>query len=249
MNCTMKKGLALVAVTALASVAWANAELQPIEEEAPARSDVSFHKSYGWTAVALGLATPVQIPWGIDKWDVFGLDLNLGYSDAPKMYGLEIALGGNVARKTMIGMQVAVGFNFSNTNSYGAAVSLFNMNNEKFYGLSIDAFGRNRNVYGVEVNLLGAMTDQTMGGLTINGIASAVDGDVYGLQASLVANFARRLNGLQLAVVYNQTSMLWGGQIGLVNMATECDHGFQLGLINIIMDNQWPVLPIINWYY
>ena len=249
MNCTIKKGLTFAAAVVFASAAWANTELQPVEEEAPARSDVSFHKSYGWTALAVGLATPVQLPWGIDKWDVFGLDINLGYSDAPKMYGLEVALGGNVARKTMMGIQAAVGFNYSNTNSYGLVFSLFNMNNKAFYGLSADAFGRNRNVYGVEVNVLGAMTEQTLGGLSVNGLANAVDGDVYGLQASIGANFARRLNGLQLAIVYNQTSMLWGGQIGLVNMATECDHGFQLGLINIIMDNQWPVLPIVNWYF
>ena len=39
-------------------------------------------KSYGWTTVAVGLATPVALPWGLEKWDVFGIDLNLGYSDS-----------------------------------------------------------------------------------------------------------------------------------------------------------------------
>ena len=206
-------------------------------------------KSYGWTALAIGLATPVQFPWGIEKWDVFGLDLNLGYSDAMEMCGWEFALGANTARKTFAGLQTALAFNYSNEDAYGVALSLFNMNNQEFYGMSVDAIGVSRNMYGLEVNLVGAMTDKEMSGVQVSGLASVVGEDAYGVQVALGANFARRAHGLQLALVYNQTDLLWGCQIGLVNMAFACDHGFQIGLVNVIMDNQLPFLPFVNGYF
>ena len=206
-------------------------------------------KSYGWTTVAVGLATPVALPWGMEKWDVFGIDFNLGYSDAMKMYGWEVSVGANVARKTFGGLQTALAFNYSNEDAYGIAFSLYNMNNNEFYGMSVDAIGVNRNMYGLEVNALGSMTDRTMGGMQVSGLASVVGEDAYGVQAALGANFARRAHGLQLALVYNQTDLLWGCQIGLVNMAFACDHGFQIGLVNVIMDNQLPFLPFVNGYF
>lgn len=245
MNSAVKKVVAVCAFAALSVSAWAKAELEPVNEQP--RGGEPF-ESYGWTALALGLATPVQIPWGIKKWDVFGLDLNLGYSDAPKMYGWEIALGGNTARKTFMGLQTAVGFNYSNTNAYGLAVSLFNMNNEKFYGVSIDAAGYCRNVYGVDINVLGAAIDETMGGLEVSVLGNFVSGSAYGAQFAAGANLSRNMNGFQCAI-YNQTALLWGLQLGLVNYASACDHGIQIGLVNIIMDNQIPVLPIVNWYF
>ena len=206
-------------------------------------------KSYGWTALAVGLATPVQFPWGIEKWDVFGLDLNLGYSDAMEMCGWEFALGANTARKTFAGLQTAIGFNYSNEDAYGVAFSFYNMNNAEFYGLSVDAVGVTRNMYGLEVNLIGSMTDRVMGGMQVSGLAGVVGEDAYGVQVALGANFARRAHGLQLALVYNQTDLLWGCQIALVNMAFACDHGFQIGLVNVIMDNQIPFLPFVNGYF
>jgi hypothetical protein len=123
------------------------------------------------------------------------------------------------------------------------------MNNQEFYGLSVDAIGVTRNMYGLEVNLVGSMTDKEMGGVQVSGLASVVGEDAYGAQIALGANFARRAHGLQLALVYNQTDLLWGCQIGLVNMAFACDHGFQIGLVNVIMDNQLPFLPFVNGYF
>ena len=251
-----KTMLVAVAITAVASTSFAaksNPDLQVADESEQETDSSEEHyvapKSYGWSAFALGLATPVQLPWGIEKWDIFGIDLNIGYSDSMKMYGWEFAVGANTARKTFAGLQTAVGFNFSNEDSYGVALSLFNMNNGEFNGLLIDAVGYNRNVYGVEANLLGSLTEKTVGGLQLSGLTSVVGGDMYGMQAALGANFARRVHGLEVALIYNQTDLLWGCQLGLVNMAFACDHGFQVGLINIIMDNQIPFLPIVNGYF
>ena len=246
MNSAFKKVVAVCAFAALSASALANAELQAVENEPP-RGGEPF-ESYGWTAIALGLATPVQIPWGIKKWDVFGLDLNLGYSDAPKMYGWEIALGGNTARKTFMGLQTALGFNYSNTNAYGLAVSIFNMNNFEFYGLSVDAVGYNRNVYGLELNVLGSAIDETMGGLEVSILGNFISGSLYGAQLAAGLNLTRNMNGFQFAI-YNQTALLWGLQLGLVNYASACDHGLQIGLVNIIMSNRVKVLPILNGYF
>jgi len=246
MNLSFKKVVTVCAFAALSASAWANAELKAIENETP-RGGEPF-ESYGWTAVAIGVATPVQIPWGIKKWDVFGLDLNLGYSDAPKMYGWEIAIGGNTARKTMMGLQTAAGFNYSNADAYGLALSLFNMNNYEFYGVSVDAIGYNRKVYGLEINALGAATDEAMGGVQISGLGNFIRDSLYGAQLAAGVNMARNMNGFQFAI-YNQTALLWGLQLGIVNYASACDHGLQIGLVNIIMDNQFPVFPIVNWYF
>jgi hypothetical protein len=206
-------------------------------------------RSYGWSVIAVGLATPVQIPWGLNKWDIFGLDLNLGYSDAPKMYGWEFALGANTARQRMVGLQTALGFNYTAEDAYGMAVSLFNMNRCKAYGLSVDAVGFNNNFYGLEANLVGAFTKKNFGGLQVSGLTSIVGDNLYGAQLAVGANFAKYVYGLQAAIVYNQTDKLCGCQIALVNMAFECEHGFQIGLVNVIMDNQLPFLPFVNAYF
>ena len=251
-----KSTLAAVALAMFVSTSFAaksdsaaNAE----EKEQSAADAYEGHykapKSYGWSVIAIGVATPVQLPWGIEKWDIFGLDLNLGYSDSMKMYGWEFAFGANTARKCFMGLQTAIGFNYSNEDAYGLAFSMFNMNNYEFYGASIDAVGYNRNVYGLEVNLVGSMTERTVGGIQVSGLTNIVGEDMYGAQLAIGANFTRRVHGLQAALVYNQTDLLWGCQLGLVNMAFACDHGFQIGLVNVIMDNQLPFLPFVNGYF
>ena len=234
----------------LAAVAVAMGATTVFAQEAAAEESCSrAPRSYGWSVIAVGLATPVQIPWGLNKWDIFGLDLNLGYSDAPKMYGWEFALGANTARQRMVGLQTALGFNYTAEDAYGMAVSLFNMNRCKAYGLSVDAVGFNNNFYGLEANLVGAFTKKDFGGLQVSGLTSIVGDNLYGAQLAVGANFAKHVYGLQAAIVYNQTDKLCGCQIALVNMAFECEHGFQIGLVNVIMDNQLPFLPFVNAYF
>ena len=78
----------------------------------------------GWTPVCVGLATPVQMPFGMNKWDVFGLDLNLLYSDAPKVYGVNIGGLAAVTRNNLAGLQVAALANYAVENVYGARLAL-----------------------------------------------------------------------------------------------------------------------------
>ena len=109
---TMLVAVALATVVTTSFAAKTNPDLQAVDEKEqadPSEGHYKAPKSYGWSVIALGLATPVQLPWGIEKWDIFGLDLNLGYSDSMKMYGWEFAFGANTARKCFIGLQTAVG--------------------------------------------------------------------------------------------------------------------------------------------
>lgn len=211
-------------------------------------ADTSKIESYGWTPFGIGLATPVTIPWGFD-WDVFGMDVNVFYTDCNTMYGIEVGGGASVARKDMGGLMVAGGCNFVNGDAYGAEVSIFNLNNGLLAGLGVDIFTMRRTTAGLTVDGIGAANSGNFYGLEIAGIGSAVREDMWGFQAALGCNFARRAHGLQAALIYNQTEDLHGAQIGLVNYAAECQGGFQIGLVNIIRTNRIPVLPIVNAYF
>lgn len=205
-------------------------------------------KSYGYTALAIGIGTPLTLPWGFD-WDVFGLDVNFLYSDCNKMYGIEVGGLANTARLRMIGLQAALGCNFANRDAVGAQVSCVNICNRTTYGLSIDAVGVNREFLGLSIDGLGAMTDTSVYGLSIAGLSSAVREDMWGWQIAGAATFARRLHGFQTALLMNMTDELRGAQLGLVNYAATCSAGFQIGLVNLIMDNEVPFLPIFNCYF
>ena len=83
MKKTVKFGLAAFAIAASASVFAQNADVE-IENE-------NEYEAIGWTPVAFGLASPVQLPWGCHKWDVFGLDISAIWADNCKMYGLGVS--------------------------------------------------------------------------------------------------------------------------------------------------------------
>lgn len=99
MKKTVKFGLAAFAIAASASVFAQNADVE-IENE-------NEYEAIGWTPVAIGLASPVQLPWGCHKWDVFGLDISAIWADNCKMYGLGVSGIAMATRGDMMGLQVA----------------------------------------------------------------------------------------------------------------------------------------------
>ena len=244
MKTMLKKGLVVCAVAALAIQGFAT----EAETEAEWPAGAPDPKSYGYTALMLGIATPFSLPWDFD-WDVFGLGVNLGYTDVNRMYGIELALGANTARNTMVGLQTSGIFNYANRNAYGAQVALVNVCNRETLGFSADAVGINRQFYGFSADVLGSITDRNFYGLDVAGLGSAVREDMWGWQISIGGTFARRVHGLQTAVICNVTDELRGAQIGIINYAATCSAGFQIGLVNMIMDNQVPFLPIFNCYF
>ena len=204
----------------------------------------------GYTPVAIGLASPVQIPWGLARWDVFGLDLNVFYSDAPKLYGIGVSGLATTTRDKAKGLIVSGLANLSfNENVYGLRATLgLNYAEKTVYGADLGMVGVRDSIYGLDVNFLGSY-QQKVCGMQVGGIANIAREEMHGLNVAGITNYAPVARGLQLAIIYNMTRELHGAQIGLVNYTELCPAGFQIGLVNIIRQNKVPVLPIANCYF
>lgn len=240
MNRMFKAAVAAVAVTCSAQVFAA----EDMITFASDREEV-----VGWTPICLGIATPVQIPFGMNKWDVFGIDINLLYSDAPKMYGLDFGGLAAVTRNDMMGLQLSSLVNYAVEDVYGARIALgLNLAKADVYGLEVAGFGLRPSFYGLDVNLVGSY-QRTFWGCGISGIANISREKGSGAHIAVGCNIAKVAYGIQLSGLYNHATELHGCQIALVNYCRECVSGFQVGLINFIMSNQVKVLPFINGYF
>ena len=203
----------------------------------------------GWTPVALGIATPVQLPYGLERWDVFGLDLNIFYTDTPTMYGLDIAALASVNRGEFMGLEVSGLFNFAAEDAYGARFTLgLNMSRKSVYGLDAGLIAFANSTYGASIHFLGAAQKEFYG-LQISGLANVTAQESHGLSIAGITNLAPAQYGLNMSFIFNMTDDLHGAQIALVNYADNCDSGFQIGLVNIIMSNKVKVLPFVNGYF
>lgn len=238
---SFKLGFAAFAVATSVCAFAKNADVNVVEEEDEG--------AIGWTPIAVGIASPVQLPWGSHKWDVFGLDLNVIWSDAPKMYGLGIGgiamatrddlmglqISGlcNWASKDVCGMRATLGGNICYGNTYGVEAGLFSYRDGEFWGWDTEFI---------------CAYQPKFWGLQISGLANVGTEQSYGCSIAALCNWAPVDYGFDLAI-FNYTTELHGCQIGVVNYAKECPWGFQIGLVNIIMDNSWKVLPIVNCYF
>ena len=124
----------------------------------PAFAEEEEEGAIGWTPVAIGLASPVQLPWGMARWDVFGLDLNLFYSDAPKMYGIGIGGLAMTTRDDLMGWQLSGLCNWNAKDIYGIRTTLgANISFQETYGVDIGGFAyREGGVRGVYAACLAA---------------------------------------------------------------------------------------------
>ena len=152
MNRMLKFGL-----TAIALAAVAPAYAEDIEEEEP-------EGPIGWTPVAIGLATPVQLPWGLNRWDVFGLDVNLFYTDAPKLYGIGVGGLAELTRDRAIGLLVGGLANVAFDDVYGMRATLgLNYCSKSVYGAEVGLVGFRDTLHGLDVQLLGAYQSAVCG--------------------------------------------------------------------------------------
>ncbi len=124
-------------------------------------------------------------------------------------------------------------------------------------GVRVSAlWGRHRDVYGIDVGLLGNITEQDFFGLGVSGLANHTQGrttavgaqiaglanvngnktNVYGVQAALAANVnsaESSVNGLQLSLAnVSSYTKVRGAQVGLYNTAKTV-YGVQIGLVNV----------------
>jgi len=236
MNRLVKFGFAVAALS-VAVPSFAEAEIEEEEEGA-----------VGWTPVAVGLASPVQLPWGSHKWDVFGLNLGLIWTDAPKMYGLDFTGIASASRDDLKGVKFSMLCNWNSANVYGLRATLggnFCWGTE--YGADIGLFAIRGPMWGFDVEFVGSYQDE-FHGVQVAGLANVSKNLSYGGNLAIGCNWAPTMYGFDLAI-FNYTRELHGCQLGIVNFATECPWGFQIGIINIIMDNSWKVLPIVNGFF
>lgn len=234
MNRFIKVGFAAMAIAAMAP-----AFAEDIEEEG----------AVGWTPIALGLASPVQLPWGHARWDAFGLDVNVLYTGAPKIYGIGAGGLGVYNADDAAGVIASALCNWADKDVYGVRATIgANISQATVYGLEAGMFGYRKEFWGVDAEFLGTVQDE-MYGVQVAFIANVARVKSYGWTVAAVANLATKAYGCQTAILFNGTEELHGAQIGLINYAQECPWGFQIGLINIIMDNSLKVLPFVNGYF
>ena len=237
MKKSIKFGIVALSLAAVAPSFAANADVE-IESE---------YEAIGWTPIAISLCSPVQIPWGSHTWDVFGLNLGILWTDAPKMYGLGLGTLAMATRDDMIGLQLTAFCNWATKDDYGMRVSPgANIAFGTTYGVEMGAFGyRAGDMWGWDTEFLGSY-QKNFWGAQVAGLVNFTSEQSYGCSVAVGGNMATRAYGCQFAAVFNFAEELHGAQIGIVNFAKECPWGFQIGIVNIIMENVIPVLPIVN---
>jgi hypothetical protein len=115
-------------------------------------------------------------------------------------------------------------------------------------------WGSHRNVYGIDLGLIGNMTEGQMTGIAASGVFNYNRGSTtaIGLQAAGIANVnlnKARIYGVQVAAVNSNKaeSVVVGLQAGLVNLASFTDiRGFQVGVYNKAHDVVGFQLGVIN---
>lgn len=132
-------------------------------------------------------------------------------------------------------------------------------------------WGSHRDMYGIDVGLLGNITSQTFTGLAVSGLFNATHGttnilglqfagaanintnktNVFGLQAALGMNLntaAATVAGVELAVLANQAPFtdIYGAQIAIYNRAKDV-YGLQIGLVNVADNLHGLQIGIVNF--
>ncbi len=227
-----------LAAAAMSAAVPAFAEVEEEEDEG----------AIGWTPFAISLASPVQLPWGSHKWDVFGMNLGVIWTDAPKMYGLDVTGIASASRDHLKGLKVTALCNWNSANVYGMRATVgCNYCGGTEYGCDVGLFAIRNEMWGLDVEFVGSYQDE-FHGVQVAGLANVSTKMCYGAGIAIGCNWAPTMYGFDLAI-FNYTKELHGCQLGVVNFATECPWGFQIGLVNIIMDNSWKVLPIVNGFF
>lgn len=132
-------------------------------------------------------------------------------------------------------------------------------------------WGHHRNFYGLDLGLLGNVTDQEFTGLAVSGAFNYTRGTthaiglqlagltnvntsktaVYGLQVAGVLNYnsaASTVRGLQLALLANQSPFtdIYGAQVGIYNRAKDV-YGLQIGVVNVADNLHGLQIGLVNF--
>lgn len=131
-------------------------------------------------------------------------------------------------------------------------------------------YGRHRDIYGLDIGLLGNITEQEFVGIAVAGGFNMTHGnttallqiaglanvntnraDIYGAQIAALLNRndgASTMTGVQLALVnYVPHTVVRGFQIGLYNKS-QTVYGFQIGLVNVADDLHGLQIGLANFH-
>ena len=181
------------------------------------------------------LCTPVEIPWWRSAWDVSGIRFCLPYGSCRDISGLDVGVVTHA--DNFCGLQCS-------------AVNI--VDDDVRMALSVGGL----------VNVVGG----SYTGVQIGGLVNVVNNDSLALQVAGLVNVADgSFTGMQvgfLNVAESQVKNAWqigfwnhgedfdhGGQIGVINYARDMNAGVQFGLINIILNNEYPCIPIMNCHF
>lgn len=134
-------------------------------------------------------------------------------------------------------------------------------------------YGQHRDMYGLDIGVLGNITEQRFVGLGVSGLFNITRGQasILGLQFAGVTNVATQkmnvvgvqmaglvnslsaessVNGLQVAILANLAAhtTIRGIQLGLYNRARTV-HGVQLGLVNVTDSLRGIQIGLVNFHH
>lgn len=219
--------------------------------------------SWTWTPLQLAVWEPIQLfP---EKFDVYGIRMNLVYGSNQNLTGLDIG-GVNVVAEKQTGGQLGL-INISE-NSLGGCAGLMNYTSN-LCGMQFGLLNTAQNsLSGLQAGFFLNLTDFVRGfqlhwGILGNG-AVRVDGaqlvslvgynltdELNGVQMAMLGfNFtAENAYGVQFAMLYNYARNMKGVQFALVN-ACESLSGVQIGLVNVIRkDDKMSIMPLLNFRF
>lgn len=131
-------------------------------------------------------------------------------------------------------------------------------------------YGKHRDVYGLDLGVIGNITEQRFVGIGVAGLFNMTHGNttavfaqlagianintqmtrVYGVQAALMSNWNEAESaviGLQLSAAnVSPNTNIYGFQAGLYNKARAV-YGFQIGLINVTNDLHGIQIGLVNF--
>lgn len=211
-----------------------------------------------WTAVALGIASPLQLPAVAWNWDVYGIRFSPFYSDGREMAGFDLGLAGrNCAsfagwqiqglgswvRNDFTGWQIAGLADATLGNFAGWQIGgLCNYVKGSFDGWQIGAVNIDGSFAGWQIGAANIDMGTSRGWL-LGGANIAADG-FSGLSTGAF-NYAMVFEGCQIGVVNIVADKGQGVQIGVYNGANNW-KGIQIGLLNVIPDAPLYCFPVMN---
>ena len=218
--------------------------------------------SWTWTPLQLSVWEPVQLfP---EKFNVYGIRMNLPYGRNQNVTGLDIG-GVNVVADQQTGGQLGL-INLSQNFTGVCAGLMSHTNNLRGLHLGLSNTAKD-SLCGVQVAGLMNLADHVKGvqvhcGIFGNG-AVRVDGtqsvllagynltdELNGTQLAMFGfNYANEsIHGVQFALFYNYVKNLNGLQMGLVNVC-ESLSGVQIGLVNIVRQEKMTIMPVLNFNF